>query len=41
MSDGFVLDTSKLDEMIATNPGKLAAVVTKNAYREHLTVLIM
>jgi hypothetical protein len=27
------LDSTKLDEMIATNPTKLAQVVSKNAYR--------
>ena len=28
-----VIDTAKLDDMIATNPAKLAQVVTMNAYR--------
>jgi len=29
----FVLDTTKLDEMIATSPGKIADVVGKTAFR--------
>jgi hypothetical protein len=33
MSGETILDTTKLDEMIATNPGKLAQAVSKTAFR--------
>ena len=33
MTSGIIIDTSVLDNMIATNPKKIADVVTRNAYR--------